>query len=184
MLQTALLAFSLSTDAFAASVANGARAPKMSIVRTTGIAASFGVLEALAPLIGYLLGRQFAGTIESIDHWIAFGILGVLGLRMIWMSFKPETPTSVAVPLSVAAVFATALGTSVDATAVGVTLALVETNIALTLLAIGFVTFAMTWIGLHLGREIGRRAGAWAERLGGFGLIAIGGNILFTHLTA
>ncbi|HEV2572950.1 MAG TPA: manganese efflux pump [Beijerinckiaceae bacterium] len=100
------------------------------------------------------------------------------------MSFKPETPTSVAVPLSVAAAFATALGTSVDATAVGVTLALVETNIALTLLAIGFVTFAMTWIGLHLGREIGRRAGAWAERLGGFGLIAIGGNILFTHLTA
>ncbi|MDH7794869.1 MULTISPECIES: manganese efflux pump MntP family protein [unclassified Beijerinckia] len=184
MLQTALLAFSLSSDAFAVSIANGARAPRMSIVRTTTIAASFGLLEAVMPLIGYLLGRHFAGAIESVDHWIAFAILGFLGVRMIWMSFKTDTPTGVAMPLSVAAVFATALGTSVDATAVGVTLALVETDIAMTLLAIGFVTFAMAWIGLHLGREIGRRAGAWAERFGGLGLIAIGSNILITHLAA
>lgn len=185
MLQTAILAFSLSTDAFAASVANGARAPRMSLARTLGIAASFGLFEALAPLIGYLLGRHFAGMIESVDHWIAFTILAFLGLRMIWVSFKIEaSPIGKAVPLSLAAILATAMGTSVDATAVGVTLALVETDIALTLLAIGLVTFAMTWIGLRLGREIGRRAGAWAERLGGLGLIAIGSHILVSHLTA
>ena len=81
MFQTAIIAFSLSTDAFAASVAKGARYPGMSPMRTVGIALGFGLLEALAPLIGYLLGLQFASVIEDVDHWIAFVILGALGLQ-------------------------------------------------------------------------------------------------------
>ena len=187
MLQTLVIAFSLSADAFAASIAKGARYPHMSLPRTTAVALGFGVFEALAPLIGYLLGKQFAGANEDYDHWVAFAILGALGVRMIWRSFQEETVTATSAAPSVAAVVATAIGTSVDATAVGVTLALFSTNIPLTLVAIGVVTFAMTLIGLRLGGVIGKGAGgrglsAWAERLGGLGLIAIGANILVTHL--
>jgi len=182
LLQTTILAFSLSTDAFAASLAKGARFPHMSFMRTTGIALGFGALEALAPLIGYLLGRQFAGAIEDYDHWIAFTILGCLGARMIWKSFHPEREEVSIVAPTWLAVFATALGTSVDATAAGLTLALLGNNIAITLLAIGMVTFAMTLIGLRLGGGIGQRTGQWAELLGGIGLILIGTNILVTHI--
>jgi putative Mn2+ efflux pump MntP len=183
MLQTMILAFSLSTDAFAASVAKGARFPGMSLRRIAGIAFGFGALEALAPLVGFLLGKQFAGAIEDYDHWVAFAILGLLGCRMVWKSFHTEAEQASAAAPTVWAVIATALGTSVDATAVGITLALFSDNIPLTLFAIGFVTFMMTLMGLRLGGVIGSRTGQWAELIGGIGLIAIGANILITHLT-
>jgi putative Mn2+ efflux pump MntP len=182
--QTAVLAFSLSTDAFAASVAKGARYPGMSYGRITLIALGFGLLEAMAPLLGYLLGLQFAGSIEAYDHWIAFGILGFLGLRMIVKSFSAEDVASGPANPTLWVIAATAMGTSVDATAVGVTLALFSDNIPVTLAAIGFVTFIMTLIGLRLGGAIGARTGKWAEMLGGFGLILIGGKILISHLSA
>ena len=182
MFQTAILAFSLSTDAFAASVAKGARYPGMSGARTIGIALGFGVLEALAPLIGYVLGLQFAAAIEDYDHWIAFIILALLGARMLWKScFDEEEEQSTGNP-TWAVVAATAAGTSVDATAVGITLALVSENIPVTLLAIGLVTFAMTLIGLRLGGAIGDKVGRWAEFAGGIGLIMIGTNILNSHM--
>lgn len=184
MLQTLILAFSLSTDAFAASVAKGARFPTMGFARIVAIAFSFGLLEACAPLVGYLLGMQFAGAIEAFDHWIAFTILGFLGGRMIWMSFEENADEIDATMPTVAAVFATALGTSVDATAVGVSLALFSDNIPLTLVTIGAVTLTMTLIGLRLGGVIGERTGKWAERIGGVGLFAIGTKILVSHLTA
>jgi putative Mn2+ efflux pump MntP len=182
MLQTAIIAFSLSTDAFAASIAKGARFPSLSMLRATGIAAGFGVLEALAPLLGYLLGKQFEGVIQDWDHWVAFGLLSLLGARMIWKSFQEqhEAPTSTSPTWGVVAL--TALGTSVDASAVGVTLALFSDNIPVTLIAIGLVTFMMTFIGLRLGGMIGDRVGRWAEGLGGVGLAVIGAHILFTHL--
>lgn len=181
MLQMMILALSLSTDAFAASIAKGARFPNLGLARIVVIALCFGVLEALAPLIGYFVGRQFAGAIEAFDHWIAFAILAVLGARMISKSFaRPEQNETDEAP-TVATVLATAVGTSIDATAVGVGLAFFSDNIPLTLLAIGGVTFVMTLIGLGLGGAIGERAGKWAERLGGVGLIAIGANILISH---
>ena len=180
MLQTAIVAFSLSTDAFAASIAKGARFPGLSFVRTAGIALGFGTLEALAPLLGFLLGKQFAGVIEEVDHWIAFALLGS---RMVWKSFRAETDVGEAATPTWSSVLVTALGTSVDAIAIGITLALLSDNIPLTLLAIGFVTFGMTFIGLRLGGVIGERTGRWAEFAGGIGLAAIGINILVTHLS-
>jgi putative Mn2+ efflux pump MntP len=184
MLQTAVIAFSLSTDAFAASIAKGARYPGMSGWRTLGIALGFGVLEAIAPLIGYLLGVQFAGMIEAVDHWIAFGVLGLLGIRMLWKSLGPGEDEAPMMLPTWSAVIATAAGTSVDATAVGVSLAFASNNIPVTLIAIGLVTFGMTLIGLRLGGVIGTKVGRWAEFLGGLGLVAIGINILLTHLKA
>jgi len=186
VLQTAVLAFSLSTDAFAASVAKGAKFQSLTIPRALCIAGGFGLLEALSPLVGYLLGLQFAGYIEDYDHWVAFLVLGALGLRMVWKSIHEEPGEGEEkgpVNPSWTAVVVTAAGTSVDATAVGVTLALVSDNIPLTLLAIGVVTFSMTFLGLRLGGVLGARTGRYAEFLGGVALAAIGANILVTHLT-
>ena len=103
---------------------------------------------------------------------------------MIWKSFYEDEVVVVSAAPTVAAVIATALGTSVDATAVGITLALFSDNIPLTLLAIGIVTFMMTLIGLRLGGVIGERTGRWAELVGGIGLMLIGANILYKHLGA
>lgn len=182
--QTLVIAFSLSTDAFAASLAKGARFPHLAWNRSLGIALGFGVLEALAPLVGYLLGVQFADVISDVDHWIAFVLLGFLGLRMIAKAFAEDVEEAPSHAPTWTAVAVTALGTSVDATVVGVTLALVSDNIPLTIVSIGVVTFAMTFIGLRVGGVAGKRAGKWAEFAGGIGLAAIGANILFTHLTA
>src|SRR5690606_26678467 len=141
----------------------------------------FGCLEALAPLVGYLLGQQFSSVIADVDHWIALILLGFLGGRMIWRSYENRAEDAADGAPGWGAVFLTALGTSVDATIVGVTLALVSDNSPRTLFLIGFVTFGMTLIGLRLGGVIGERAGKWAEFLGGFGLAAIGVNIFVTH---
>src|SRR4051812_31156900 len=182
MLPTAILAFSLSSDAFAASLVKGARFPHMPWARTTLIALGFGALEGLAPLLGYGIGREFAGMVEDFDHWVAFAILGGLGAAMIWKSFgAPEKKAVLSAPRW-SAVAATALGTSVDAIAVGLTLALFSDNIPLTLAAIAGVTFLMVLMGLRLGSTVGDRASLWVERLGGVGLMAIGANILVTHL--
>ena len=182
MIQTMILAFSLSTDAFAASIAKGAKYPLISLGKKLSIAAGFGILEAIAPLIGFLLGKQFENSIEDYDHWIAFGLLSILGARMIWKSFHSDGDKSVGVNPSWTAVIVTALGTSVDATAVGLTLALLSDNIPMTLLAIGIVTFMMTLMGLQLGGKIGEKFGQWVELAGGIGLIAIGTNTLITHI--
>lgn len=179
--QTAILAFSLSSDAFAASIAKGARFSGMSWNRSFAIALGFGLLEALAPLAGYLLGQQFASVIEDVDHWIALVLLGFLGLRMVVRSYVDEPEERANGAPTWGAVIATALGTSVDATIVGVTLALVSDNIPLTLFTIGFVTFGMTFIGLRLGGVIGARAGKWAEFFGGIGLAGVGLNIFVSH---
>jgi len=182
ILQSTVIAFSLSSDAFAASIAKGAKFSGISVNRALLIALGFGLFEALAPLIGYLLGQQFAAVIADYDHWAALLLLGLLGARMIWRSYGDDDgeTASPAAPGWIA-VLVTALGTSIDATIVGVTLALVSDNIPLTLFMIGFVTFAMTFIGLRLGGVIGARAGKLAEFLGGVGLVAIGVNIFVTH---
>jgi putative Mn2+ efflux pump MntP len=182
MIETAILALGLSSDAFAAALIKGARFPHMRWRRTTVIALGFGALEGLAPLVGYGIGRQFAGLVEDFDHWIAFAILAGLGAAMIGKSFRGGPAPAASLAPKWSAVAATAAGTSVDATAVGLTLALFGDNIALTLGVIGAVTFMMVLTGLRLGGAVGARAGAWVERFGGAGLIAIGAKILVSHL--
>lgn len=182
IIQTTVIAFSLSSDAFAAAIAKGAKFSGISVNRALLIALGFGTLEALAPLIGYLLGQQFASVIDDYDHWAALLLLGFLGARMVWRSYRDDDDEALAnAAPGWLGVFLTALGTSVDATIVGVTLALVSDNIPLTLFTIGFVTFVMTFIGLRLGGVIGARAGNWAEFFGGLGLAAIGVNIFVSH---
>jgi putative Mn2+ efflux pump MntP len=181
-----LLAFAMSTDAFAAAVGKGSALlkPRWSEALRTG--AIFGVIEAMTPLAGWALGYAAADYVKAWDHWIAFVLLLVLGGRMLLGALKaadgeePANPARHGFWLLVATGFAT----SIDAMAVGVGLAFLDVNITTVALAIGFATFAMVTLGVMVGRLLGHIAGRWAEAVGGLLLIGIGSVILFEHLTA
>lgn len=185
-LSTLVIAFAMSTDAFAAAVSKGASLtrPKFSEAIRTG--AIFGFIEALTPLIGWALGSVAAPYVAAWDHWIAFGMLGVLGLHMAHNGLKPgddeEAPARTRHSFWLLA--ATGFATSIDAMAVGVTLAFIDTNIVATAAAIGLATLVMVTIGVMVGRMLGAIAGKRAEVLGGVALVCIGSLILYEHLTA
>jgi putative Mn2+ efflux pump MntP len=176
-----ILAFSMSADAFAASVSKGValRRPKFTDAMRIGMV--FGGIEAVTPVIGWLIGLAASSFIQSVDHWVAFVILAIVGGKMIFEGFGSEhKDKSESHKLSVL-VF-TAIGTSIDAMAVGVTLALIDANIWLTAFMIGMATFMMSTIGIMTGHYIGTKAGKLAEISGGVCLISIGAKILCEHL--
>jgi putative Mn2+ efflux pump MntP len=183
-LPTILLALSMSSDAFAAALGKGAvlDRPKFSEALRTG--AIFGTIEATTPLIGWGLGRAASFYIAAFDHWVAFGLLAVIGGKMIWDSFQRDENDERPQRHSFWVLALTAVGTSIDALAVGVTLALIGADILVNALAIGAATFLMTTIGVMAGRLLGARLGKYAEGLGGVILIVIGANILAQHLAA
>ncbi|MBL8709576.1 MAG: manganese efflux pump [Rhodospirillaceae bacterium] len=177
------LAFSLSADAFAASLGKGAALHRPRIAEAARIAAYFGLFELAAPVIGLALGWSIGGYIEAVDHWIAFALLVVVGGRMCWLAFYGDRDDDAPKPNrhGPLVLMATAMATSIDATAVGVTLAYMDLHIPLTILLIGFVTFSMTFGGVLIARAVGPMLGRWAECGGGICLIAIGVKVLFQH---
>jgi putative Mn2+ efflux pump MntP len=178
-----LLSISMSADAFAASVAKGA-------VQRPGLAAAvggglvFGIVEAITPLVGFLLGGFAAEYVEAVDHWIAFGLLGLVGLRLVVEGLRREPGAPPAEPARHGPLgfVLTAIGTSIDAAAVGVSLAFLDVNIWVIAASIGCSTFILTTIGLLIGRRAGDRLGATAEVAGGVVLIGVGTFILLDHL--
>lgn len=184
---TLVLAFGMSMDAFAASLCKGAaltRPPLREALRTGLI---FGLIEALTPLIGWLLGRTASQYVSQWDHWIAFALLGALGTHMIINGFRHTQTEDQPAPRTrhrFRVLALTALATSLDALTVGVSLALLATNILPVAAAIGGMTLLMTTIGMLAGRSVGPLFGKRAEIVGGLVLILIGGQILHAHLTA
>lgn len=180
-----ILAFAMSTDAFAAAVGKGAalHKPRLSEALRTGVI--FGVIEAITPVIGWALGSVAAKFVADWDHWIAFCMLCVLGVMMIRNGYRddPEEAAPVA-RHSFWLLAATGFATSIDAMAVGVSLAFIDTNIVVTAVAIGLATMLMVTIGVMVGRLVGSVAGKRAEMLGGVALIGIGATILYEHLSA
>ena len=183
----AILSLSMSADAFAAAIGRGAQhRPTLPQALRSGLV--FGVIEAITPLIGFALGVAAAGFVAAIDHWIAFGLLGAVGGKMIWEALKPEdqaeeeAETRKAVSRGLVALVATAVGTSIDAGAVGVGLALLGENIWLIAACIGLTTFALATLGLLIGKAAGTRLGKIVELIGGVALIALGLKILLEHL--
>lgn len=178
------LALSMSSDAFAAAVCKGAalNRPKFSEALRTGLI--FGGIEATTPVIGWALGRAASRYIEAFDHWVAFGLLAAIGGKMIWDSFQRDDCEEKPQRHSFAVLALTALGTSIDALAVGVSLALIGANIVVNALAIGTATFLMTTTGVMAGRFLGARFGKYAEGVGGVILIVIGSIILAQSLSA
>ncbi|WP_426041080.1 manganese efflux pump MntP family protein [Brevundimonas sp. TWP2-3-4b1] len=177
----AVLSLSMSTDAFAAAVGRGAshRPSWRSAVKAGAV---FGVIEAITPLIGWSLGLLAAGFVESVDHWIAFVLLAVVGGKMIWEASRPSEPDAAPTRSGPWALIATAVATSIDAAAVGVGLAFLGVNIWVIALSVGLTTFALTTAGMLIGRAVGARFGKIAEMIGGVALIALGTTILLEHL--
>lgn len=181
----AVLAVGMSVDALIASISRGAalKRPRLLEALKTGLV--FGAVETLTPLIGWAAGLAASRYIAAIDHWIAFCLLAIVGSRMVLHSFRPEEPHAEApAGRSPWVLLATAVGTSIDAMAVGVSLAFLDVNIVVVALAIGCTTFLMSAGGILAGHFVGGSLGRWAERIGGAALCALGTSILFNHLTA
>jgi putative Mn2+ efflux pump MntP len=180
---TIALSFAMSTDAFAASVGKGAalKRPDLKEALKTGLI--FGIIEGITPVIGWELGQVAAPYVATWDHWIAFALLGILGSHMVFKSFSNEV-AQIEKPNahSFWTLAITGFATSIDAMAVGASLALLGENISAVAIAIGFSTFLMVTIGVMVGRGLGVIAGKRAELAGGFVLIAIGSLILYEHL--
>ncbi|MCB5226547.1 manganese efflux pump MntP family protein [Alishewanella sp. 16-MA] len=178
-----LLAFAMSTDAFAAAIGKGATLKKPRLIEAFKIGLIFGFIEAITPLVGWLIGKSASEYVEAWDHWIAFSLLTILGLHMIYEGTKPagndeEQETG----KSLFRICLTAFSTSIDAMVVGVSLAFINVNIWIAAALIGFATTLMVTIGIMLGRAIGSVIGHRAEIFGGLTLIAVGSLTLYSHL--
>lgn len=179
-----LLGIAMSTDAFAAAIGRGAAMADPRLPQALRVGLVFGLIEGITPVIGWALGKAAAPYVTAWDHWIAFALLGLLGLRMIHAGLRgPHAPASAnARRGGFWALAATAVATSIDAMAVGVGLAFVDTNILIVAATIGLTTLIMATAGVLLGRALGAFVGRRAEIVGGMILIAIGIGILFQHL--
>ena len=177
-----LLAVGLSMDAFAVSICKGLSMKKAGIKAMSICGLWFGGFQALMPLIGFLLGSLFAEAIEAIDHWVAFVLLGIIGINMLKEAFSKEEEEHDA-DLSVKAMFVMAVATSIDALAVGISLAMAgNVNIVLAVTLIGVITFAMSAMGVKIGNIFGSRFEKKAQLAGGVILILLGTKILLEHL--
>jgi len=180
-----ILALGLAMDAFAVSLCAGLSLKAASIKAMLIYGAYFGFFQAAMPLIGYLAGRQFAGSIMAFDHWISFVLLAFIGGKMIYESLKKHDEGSEkAVSLSLAAMLPLAVATSIDALAVGVSFAFLSVEIVPAVLTIGIITLVISAAGVGLGRIFGKAYRSRAEMLGGIILVIIGVKILIDHLVA
>ena len=187
LLTTILLALGMSVDAFAAALARGAGSLHYTWRQTVKTALIFGIVETITPLIGWLAGSMTQKFIAEYDHWLAFGLLLALGLKMIWGALHDDGDEAAAADknrtdTTLLLTVITAIATSIDSMVVGVGLAFLDTNIWLTALAIGISTTIMAAVGLRLGRLLGQKIGSRAEMAGGVVLIGIGTFILLEHL--
>lgn len=173
----------LSMDAFAVALCKGLNMKKINYVHTIIIALFFGGFQAFMPLLGWLLGKQFENYIVSVDHWIAFGLLLYIGGKMVYEAIKgeeEEEETSEKLDLKELTIMA--IATSIDALAVGVTLAFLKVNIIKSISIIGVTTFILSIIGVMIGNRFGMKFKSKAEIAGGVILILIGTKILLEHL--
>lgn len=178
-----LLAVGLSMDAFAVSICKGLSMKKATLKAQAVCGAWFGGFQALMPLIGFFLGTLFAGAIEAIDHWVAFGLLGIIGINMLREALSKEEEETADADLSCKAMLIMAVATSIDALAVGISLAMAgNVNIWAAIALIGVTTFALSAVGVKIGNVFGSRFEKKAQAAGGIILIFLGIKILLEHL--
>lgn len=178
-----ILAVGLSMDAFAVSVCKGLAMKQAPIKAQLVCGAWFGGFQALMPLIGYYLGTLFIDAISAIDHWIAFGLLVLIGVNMLREALGKDEEEPPDADLSVKTMFIMAVATSIDALAVGISLAMAGvSNIYLAVLLIGLTTFVLSAVGVKVGTIFGSRYEKKAEVVGGIILILLGFKILLEHL--
>ncbi len=179
-----LIAVGLSMDAFAVSICKGLKMQRFNVRHAGVIALAFGGFQALMPVIGWFLGKQFESYITGIDHWIAFALLAVIGGKMAVESFKKEEEASSKEneKLDVKELLVLAVATSIDALAVGITFAFLQVSIVPAVSLIGVITFVLSAVGVFIGHKFGAKFKSKAELAGGIILILIGLKILLEHL--
>jgi putative Mn2+ efflux pump MntP len=179
-----LLAFALSIDAFAVSLAAAATGRLSGSRAIFRLSFHFGLFQFLMPILGWFAGIRLAPLITAFDHWIAFGLLSFIGARMIRAALSPEAGKSPADPSRGMRLMALSLATSIDALAVGLTLGFLKIGILWPSLAIGFITGSVCLVAITLGSRLHMRFGRLAEAAGGAVLIGLAIRILATHLAA
>ena len=182
-----LLGVGLSMDAFAVSVCKGLAMQRSSVKAGLTCGIWFGGFQALMPLIGFFLGSMFAEAIQSVDHWVAFGLLVLIGVNMLREAFSPEEDGGCSecadADLSVKSMFVMAVATSIDALAVGISLAMAgDVAIFAAVGIIGVCTFTLSAVGVGVGSVFGSRFEQKAQIAGGVILVILGVKILLEHL--
>ncbi|MGN1169772.1 MAG: manganese efflux pump MntP family protein [Acutalibacteraceae bacterium] len=180
LIEIILIALSLSMDAFAVSICKGLSVYKMKPKHALIAGAYFGIFQALMPVVGFFLGKQFESLITSIDHWIAFALLGIIGINMIRESRKESEEVNSS--FSFKAMLPMAVATSIDALAVGITFAFLNADITLSAVIIGVITFVVSAAGVKIGNVFGSKFKSKAELAGGIVLVLMGLKILLEHL--
>lgn len=182
-----LLAVGLSMDAFAVSICKGLAMKKANIKGMVTCGVWFGGFQGLMPFLGFMLGTLFASTIEAIDHWVAFGLLGLIGFNMLKEAFEKDEECDCNnendADLSVKTMFVMAVATSIDALAVGISLAMAgNVNIIAAVILIAVITFLFSALGVKIGSIFGSKFEKKAQLAGGIILILLGIKILCEHL--
>ena len=181
LIELFLIAVGLSMDAFAVPVCKGLAMPKCTFKKAAIVGLWFGGFQALMPAIGYILGAQFQEAIASIDHWIAFVLLALIGGNMIHEALDNDEEEADA-SLDVKTMFLLAVATGIDALAIGITFAFLKVSIIPAVCFIGIVTFIISFAGVKIGNVFGARYKNKAEIVGGVILILLGLKILLEHL--
>jgi len=175
------IAIGLSMDSFAVSISNGLTIKNLELKKSILIATSLALFQALMPLLGWYLGSNIEQYIKEIDHWIAFSLLSFIGIKMIYesrMEQADETKNSI----SFKTIIIQSIATSIDAFAVGISFAVLVSDIVLPIIIIGITTFVFSFVGLKIGKILGNKLGNSVELIGGIILIGIGFKILIEHL--
>lgn len=182
MMTILLIAFGLAMDAFAVSITNGITIKHQRINNALKIGLFFGSFQALMPLIGWVAGIRLRGFISGFDHWVAFGLLSLIGGKMIYESMKIGSNDNEIKSLNVFVLLILSIATSTDALAVGLSFAFLKISIATPIIVIGIVTFMLSFLGVLVGNKLGHFFEKKMEFLGGLILIGIGIKILIEHL--
>ena len=182
LLTILFIALALAMDAFAVSIASGIAIKKLRIEYALTIALWFGIFQAVMPLIGWLGGVNLRDLLSGIDHWVVFGLLLFIGIKMIWEAFQIEPIEKEANPLDIHILFSLSLATSLDALATGVSFALLGIPVVMPVIIIGAVTFLVSFAGVWIGDRGGSFFGKKMEIVAGIILIAIGIKVLVSHL--
>ncbi len=180
ILELLAVAVGLSMDAFAVSICKGLSVSKVNGKHMLTVGLYFGGFQALMPYLGYCLGSSFSELVSEVDHWIAFGLLSLIGINMIRESRRPAEELDAS--FSFKAMLPLAVATSIDALAVGVSFAFMEVNIYPSIAVIGVTTLALSAIGVKAGNLFGAKNKSLSELIGGIVLIAIGLKILLQDL--
>ena len=172
----------MAMDAFAVCVAAGSLPQVQGPRPAFRLAFHFGLFQFLMPILGWLVGASLEPLIREFDHWLAFGLLGAVGARMIYTALRGQEARTLD-PSRGWTLLLLSIAVSIDALAVGLTLGFLNISVVYPALSIGIVTGLVSLVGLRLGRDAGARYGSWFKGLGGIVLIAIGLRILLSHLT-